>query len=69
MILVPGTTRLLTGSKTGKAYLLNTGGLGGLVSGDTQLPQVFQALDTSVRPGEPRTTITRRRSRGRARRA
>ena len=47
---VPGTSFILTGSKSGKGYLLNSGNLGGLTSGDSQIPQVFQAIDKTARP-------------------
>ena len=50
MAAVPGTSFILTGSKTGTAYLLDSSNLGGLNSGDTQIPQFFQAADTSARP-------------------
>jgi hypothetical protein len=42
-LLIPGTTLLLNGSKTGDLYLLNTGNLGGEVPGNTQIPQTFTA--------------------------
>jgi hypothetical protein len=48
---VPGTNLIVTGGKgTGAGFLLNAANLGGLVSGDTQIPQKWQALDTTVRP-------------------
>jgi hypothetical protein len=47
---VPGTNFIFTGGKEGVGYLLNSASLGGLVSGDTQIPQKFQAVDTSARP-------------------
>jgi Malectin domain/F5/8 type C domain/Fibronectin type III domain len=51
MALVPGTSKIYTGSKGGgKGYLLNTTNLGGLVADDSQIPQVFNAVDTTVRP-------------------
>jgi len=49
-VMLPGTNLLTTGGKEGKLYLLNTSNLGQEVSGDTQIPQVFQAVDTTVRP-------------------
>ena len=48
--LLPGYNLLVTGGKEGRLYLLNTNNLGGLVAGDTQIPQVFQAVDPTVRP-------------------
>ena len=42
-LLIPGTSLLLNGSKTGDLYLLNTGSLGGEVPGNTQIPQTFTA--------------------------
>jgi hypothetical protein len=51
-ILVPGTSRLVLGGKGGgTGYLVDGGNLGGMVSGDTQIPQVFQAVDPTARPG------------------
>ncbi len=47
---VPGTGFIFTGGKEGVGYLLNSANLGGLVSGDTQIQQRFQAVDTSARP-------------------
>ena len=49
--MVPGTNLLVTGTKQGKIYLLNTSNLGHEVSGDAQIPQFFQAADPTVRPG------------------
>ena len=40
-LLIPGTSLLLNGSKTGDLYLLNSGSLGGEVAGNTQIPQTF----------------------------
>lgn len=46
-MLVPGTDRLVQGSKTGAIYMLNTGNLGGFSPTGDQNPQTFQA---STRP-------------------
>src|SRR5258708_8067841 len=53
MAAVPGTSFILTGSKTGKGYLLNSSNLGGLNSGDSQIPQFFQAADLTAPPSRP----------------
>ena len=45
-----GTSLAVQGGKEGKLYLLNTGSLGHEESGDVQIPQVFQAVDVTVRP-------------------
>jgi hypothetical protein len=42
-LLLPGTNLLLLGSKNGVVYVLNRGNLGGLQSGNAQIPQFFQA--------------------------
>ena len=49
-VMLPGTNLFVTGGKEGKLYLLNTQNLGGFVTGDTQIPQSFQVVDTTVRP-------------------
>ena len=49
-VMLPGTNLLTTGGKEGRLYLLNTSNLGQEVAGDTQIPQVFQAVDTTIRP-------------------
>jgi hypothetical protein len=51
-VMVPGTDLLTAGGKEGKIYLLKSGDLGNEVDGDTQIPQSFQAVDLTVRPGE-----------------
>jgi F5/8 type C domain-containing protein len=48
--MLPGTSLVVQGGKTGVIYLLNTNGLLHEVSGDTQIPQFFQAVDTTIRP-------------------
>lgn len=48
--MLPGVNLLVTGGKEGRLYLLNTNNLGQLVAGDVQIPQVFQAVDPTVRP-------------------
>lgn len=48
--ILPGYNLLVTGGKEGRLYLLNTNNLGGLAPGDVQIPQVFQAVDPTVRP-------------------
>src|SRR5262249_48015635 len=48
--MVPGTNFLVAGGKEGRIYLLDTANPGQMVSGDTQIPQVFQAVDTTVVP-------------------
>jgi F5/8 type C domain len=48
--ILPGTTFLVSGGKEGKLYLLSTANLGQEANGDVQIPQVFQAVDLTVRP-------------------
>jgi len=48
--MLPGTNLLVSGGKEGKLYLLNTNDLGHEASGDVQIPQVFQAVNLTVRP-------------------
>lgn len=51
LIFVPGTNLLVTGGKGGgTGYLLDGASLGGMVNGDAQIPQKFQAVDLTVRP-------------------
>ncbi len=47
--ILPGTNLIVQGGKTGVVYLLNTTNLGHEAGGDTQIPQFFQAVDTTVR--------------------
>jgi F5/8 type C domain len=48
-IFVPGTKLLAFGGKEGgKGYLINSANLGQLVNGNPQIPQVFQAVDTTI---------------------
>jgi outer membrane protein assembly factor BamB len=51
-VMVPGTDLLTAGGKEGKIYLLKAGDLGHEAAGDTQIPQSFQAVDLTLRPGE-----------------
>jgi hypothetical protein len=48
--MLPGTTLFVNGGKEGRLYLLDTASLGQLANGDVQIPQVFQAVDLTVRP-------------------
>ena len=48
--ILPGTSLVVQGGKTGIIYLLNLGNLGHESSGDTQIPQSFQAVNLTVRP-------------------
>jgi len=48
--MVPGTSLLVSGDKEGKIFLLDTNNLGKEVAGDVQIPQFFQAVDTTIRP-------------------
>ncbi|HET9957066.1 MAG TPA: RICIN domain-containing protein, partial [Polyangiaceae bacterium] len=49
---LPGTNLIVNGGKEGKVYLLNSSSLGGMVAGDAQIPQSFQAVDSAARPGD-----------------
>jgi len=49
--LLPGSSLMIQGGKEGRLFLLNTNSLGHESAGDVQIPQVFQAVDTTVRPG------------------
>ncbi|MEA2697157.1 MAG: hypothetical protein QOI66_1428 [Myxococcales bacterium] len=47
-LILPGLpSTIVTGSKEGKIYLMNTGNLGHMTAGDTQITQWFQAVNTS----------------------
>ena len=48
--MVPGTDLLVSGGKQGIMYLLNSTNLGHEENGDVQIPQEFQAVDTTIRP-------------------
>jgi len=48
--LLPGSSLMVQGGKEGKLYLLNTNSLGHEAAGDVQIPQVFQAVDLTLRP-------------------
>ena len=48
--LLPGTSLAVQGGKEGKLYLLNTNSLGHESAGDVQIPEVFQAVDVTIRP-------------------
>jgi hypothetical protein len=50
VVFLPGTNRIMVGGKEGKGYILNPSNLGHMVSGDTQVPQIFQAVDLAPRP-------------------
>ncbi len=49
--LLTGTSLMIQGGKEGKLYLLNINSLGHESAGDVQIPQSFQAVDTTIRPG------------------
>ena len=49
--MLPGTNLIVQGGKTGIIYLTNLSNLGHEASGDTQIPQFFQAVDLTIRPG------------------
>ena len=48
-VMLPGTNFVTTGAKEGKLYLVDTNNLGHLAAGDTQIQQVVQAVDLTVR--------------------
>ncbi|RYG25396.1 DNRLRE domain-containing protein, partial [bacterium] len=45
---IPGTNRLVSGSKQGKVYVLDRDKLGGIAAEDSQIPQVFQAAKAHI---------------------
>ncbi len=47
---MPGSSLIVQGGKTGIIYLLNSNGLLHEAAGDVQIPQYFQAVDTTIRP-------------------
>ena len=47
---MPGSNLIVQGGKTGIIYLLNSNNLGQEAAGDVQIPQYFQAVDTTIRP-------------------
>jgi len=49
--LLPGTSLIVQGGKEGRLYLLNINSLGHESAGDVQIPQSFQAVNTTIRPG------------------
>lgn len=51
-VFMPSSDFLVQGGKEGRVYVLDSGSLGHLAAGDTQIPQVFQAVDTAARPTE-----------------
>jgi hypothetical protein len=51
-IFLPGTNVVVAGGKEGKIFVLNASNLGGVVTGDTQILQSFQAVDPTVVPTE-----------------
>ena len=48
-VLLPGTNFVTTGAKEGKVYLVDTGNLGHFAAGDTEIQQVLQAVDPTIR--------------------
>ncbi|HEV3039261.1 MAG TPA: discoidin domain-containing protein [Candidatus Angelobacter sp.] len=49
-LFLPGTNVIATGGKEGKIFVINSTNLGGVVTGDTQILQSFQAVDPTVVP-------------------
>jgi len=48
--MLPDTNLFVVGGKESKLYLLDANNLGGQSPGDIQVPQVVQAVDTTLRP-------------------
>ena len=48
--ILPDTDLLVVGGKEGKIYLLDSHNLGAERAGDTQIPQMAQVIDVSIRP-------------------
>lgn len=51
LLMIPGTNLIVNGSKQGILYLTNSASLGHLVSGNTQIPQIFQAANGHIHSG------------------
>jgi hypothetical protein len=51
LLLFPNTNFLLGGSKQGILYLTNINNMGHMVSGNTQIPQLFQAANGHIHSG------------------
>jgi len=49
-LFLPGTDVIATGGKEGKIFVISSTNLGGVVTGDTQILQSFQAVDPTVVP-------------------
>ena len=49
-VFLPGTNVIATGGKEGKIFVLDDNNLGGVVTGDTQILQSFQAVDPTTVP-------------------
>ncbi|HEV2964741.1 MAG TPA: hypothetical protein VG649_23135, partial [Candidatus Angelobacter sp.] len=49
-LFLPGTNVIATGGKEGKIFVINSNNLGGVVTGDTQILQSFQAVDPTIVP-------------------
>ncbi len=51
-LFLPGTNVVVAGGKEGKIFVLNSSNLGGVVMGDTQILQSFQAVDPTIVSGQ-----------------
>src|SRR5258708_7136471 len=49
-LFLPGTNVIATAGKEGRVFVLDDSNLGGVVSGDSQILQSFQAVDPTVVP-------------------